>query len=162
MRAILTAAGMAATILVVSHGPAASQDAETEKLVRPVKMIEIAERATLLRFTQPTVIEPDVSADLTIQVGGVLEELPVREGMSVKQGDLIAQVDPLILENDVNQAAAQLEQAEIEFRRAQTLLQVQRNNHPALFLGATELTPFEVQHLFGLSRQQGGFLRQMP
>nr|WP_255589811.1 transglycosylase domain-containing protein [Marinicella sp. NBU2979] len=34
-------------------------------------------------------------------------------------------------------------------------LQVQRNNHPALFLGATELTPFEVQHLFGLFASRG-------
>ena len=34
-------------------------------------------------------------------------------------------------------------------------LQVQRNNHPALFLGATELTPFEVQHLFGVFASRG-------
>ena len=35
-------------------------------------------------------------------------------------------------------------------------LQVHRNNHPALFLGAIELTPFEVQHLFGLFASRGG------
>ncbi len=34
-------------------------------------------------------------------------------------------------------------------------LQVQRNRHPALFLGAIELTPFEVQHLFGLFSSRG-------
>ncbi|VAW44080.1 Multimodular transpeptidase-transglycosylase [hydrothermal vent metagenome] len=34
-------------------------------------------------------------------------------------------------------------------------LQVQRNNHPALFLGAIELTPFEVQHLFGIFASRG-------
>lgn len=34
-------------------------------------------------------------------------------------------------------------------------LQVQRNTHPALFLGATELTPFEVQSLFGLFASRG-------
>ncbi|MCX7553231.1 transglycosylase domain-containing protein [Marinicella sp. S1101] len=35
-------------------------------------------------------------------------------------------------------------------------LQVQRNRHPALFLGAMELTPFEVQHVFGLFSSRGG------
>lgn len=34
-------------------------------------------------------------------------------------------------------------------------LQIQRNNHPALFLGAVELTPFEVQHLFGIFSSRG-------
>ncbi len=34
-------------------------------------------------------------------------------------------------------------------------LQVQRNTHPSLFLGAIELTPFEVQHLFGLFASRG-------
>lgn len=34
-------------------------------------------------------------------------------------------------------------------------LQVQRNTHPALFLGAIELTPFEVQHLFGIFSSRG-------
>ncbi len=34
-------------------------------------------------------------------------------------------------------------------------LQVQRNTHPALFLGAIELTPFEVQHVFGIFSSRG-------
>ncbi len=34
-------------------------------------------------------------------------------------------------------------------------LQVQRNTHPSLFLGAIELTPFEVQNLFGLFASRG-------
>lgn len=34
-------------------------------------------------------------------------------------------------------------------------LQVKRNTHPALFLGAIELTPFEVQHLFGIFSSRG-------
>ncbi len=42
----------------------------------------------------------------------------------------------------------------IQFLR-QMGLQVQRNTHPALFLGAIELTPFEVQHLFGIFSSRG-------
>lgn len=34
-------------------------------------------------------------------------------------------------------------------------LQVKRNRHPALFLGAIELTPFEVQHVFGIFSSRG-------
>ncbi len=34
-------------------------------------------------------------------------------------------------------------------------IQVQRNRHPALFLGAIELTPFEVQHVFGIFSSRG-------
>lgn len=34
-------------------------------------------------------------------------------------------------------------------------LQIQRNTHPALILGAVELTPFEVQHIFGIFSSRG-------
>ncbi len=34
-------------------------------------------------------------------------------------------------------------------------IQVQRNRHPSLFLGAIELTPFEVQHVFGIFSSRG-------
>jgi len=34
-------------------------------------------------------------------------------------------------------------------------LNIKRSNHPSLFLGAVELTPFEVQHLFGLFASRG-------
>lgn len=34
-------------------------------------------------------------------------------------------------------------------------LQINRSNHPSLFLGALELTPLEVQHLFSLFPSQG-------
>ena len=34
-------------------------------------------------------------------------------------------------------------------------LNINRSNHPSLFLGAIELSPFEVQHLFGLFSSRG-------
>lgn len=100
----------------------AEQDAEVERPPRPAIIVTVSERPRETEISQPIVVQPDQSAVLTLQEGGVLQEFPVKEGLLVKRGDLIARVDTRILENNVNQARSQLAQAKVEFERAQVLL----------------------------------------
>ncbi|SHJ21882.1 RND family efflux transporter, MFP subunit [Shimia gijangensis] len=109
-------------MLSLSSPALAEQDAEAERAPRPAKIIAVAERPRETKISQPIVVEPDQSAVLTLLEGGVLQEFPVKEGMLVKKGDLIARVDTRILENNVNQARSQLAQAKVEFERAKILL----------------------------------------
>ncbi|MBI1493148.1 efflux RND transporter periplasmic adaptor subunit [Halocynthiibacter styelae] len=100
--------------------PLSAQEAEAK--IRPARLIEIAEIDPLTHINLPAVIEPAKEATLTLQVGGVLTELPVIEGQPVAEGDLIAQVDRTVLLNNVAQAQTQFENAELEFTRAESLL----------------------------------------
>jgi HlyD family secretion protein len=53
---------------------------------------------------------------VSAEVGGVVKELPVAEGSQVKAGDLIAKLDPVILQYQADQARAGLAAAEARAR----------------------------------------------
>ncbi len=90
--------------------------------VRPVKIvaIEAAERLQTTRY--PAVIQASGSVDLTFQVGGLLQDLLVTEAQKVKQGELIAKLDPRDFVSQANSARAQYELAEQEYQRAVRLI----------------------------------------
>lgn len=115
-----------------------------ERKPRPAKILTVTERPRENKISQPIVVEPLQSAVLTVLEGGVLEELPVREGDIVQQGDLIARVDTRILENNLNQARSQLAQAKVEFSRAEILLQQDNISKSVYDQRATE---FELAEL---------------
>lgn len=110
-----------ALALTLAH-PLAISAQEADAQVRPARLIEIAEIDPVVHINLPAVVEPAKEAALTLQVGGVLTELPVIEGQPVAEGDLIAQVDRTTLLNNVAQAQTQFENAELEFNRAESLL----------------------------------------
>lgn len=120
---ILSPFVLAAVAALAAPVPTSLFAQETAQNVRPAKILTVSERDRVQRIEIPIVVEPEQSAVLTMQEGGVLQELPVIEGSVVSEGDLIARVDTRILENNVLQARSQLEQAEQEFERAERLLQ---------------------------------------
>ncbi len=93
-----------------------------EPTVRPVKIVAIETAESLQTTRYPAVIQASGSVDLTFQVGGLLQELPVTEAQIVKQGDLIAKLDPRDFVSQVNTAKAQYELAEQEYQRAVRLI----------------------------------------
>jgi RND family efflux transporter MFP subunit len=95
---------------------------EQEIHVRPAKLIEISTSTDTRTITLPAVIEAVNSAELTFQVGGLLGELPVREGDKVEQGAVIARLDQRDFKNEVSMAKAQAENADSEFLRAEKLI----------------------------------------
>ncbi|MEO8153224.1 MAG: macrolide transporter subunit MacA [Rhizobacter sp.] len=74
------------------------------------------------------VLEATRQVDVGAQVNGQLKALRVRVGDKVKKGDLLAEIDPILAENALNQAIAgrdslrgQFRAREAKFRQAQAL-----------------------------------------
>lgn len=90
---------------------------------KPVYLFEVSghQHGQLRRF--PAVVEATQTADLAFRVGGELEQLPLRPGQSVEQGQSVAALDPTDFELVVEQAAAQAELIRGQFQRSQRMLQ---------------------------------------
>lgn len=114
----LIAASLASILLV--SGSLSAQDSSVPS--RPVKLIEIITKARVEIVTLPAIVQPSTLVDLTVQVGGVLVAFPVQEGEQINKGDLIAQIDKTNYQNAVDQAQAQFDNAQDEYRRARTLV----------------------------------------
>lgn len=54
-------------------------------------------------------LKPSEQVNVGAQVNGQLKKLYVKEGDSVKQGQLLAEIDPTLQQNEVNKAKAELE-----------------------------------------------------
>ena len=69
-------------------------------------LIEDVERATVRRF--PSVLQPASVSALSFEVAGKLKELTLDVGQRVMKGDVIAELDPRVLELNVENAQAGL------------------------------------------------------
>ncbi|WP_421790103.1 efflux RND transporter periplasmic adaptor subunit [Hyphobacterium sp.] len=66
-------------------------------------------------------IEAIQSVDLSFQVGGQLAELPATDGLAITQGELVARLDLEDFRRAEREARVQLEQAQTDLERQQTL-----------------------------------------
>lgn len=90
---------------------------------RPVKLVEVTTSLDQHSRTYPAIIQAADRTELSFQVEGQIELLPIKEGDLVAQGDLIAQLDQRQFINDVNSTRAQYDNAEEEYQRALRLVQ---------------------------------------
>jgi RND family efflux transporter MFP subunit len=91
-------------------------------MVRPAKLIEVEGSSSVRTMTYPAIIEATSAAEVTFQVGGLLQELPIRSGQTVEEGALIARLDRRNLRNELATAQARFERAESDFLRTERLL----------------------------------------
>jgi membrane fusion protein, multidrug efflux system len=75
-------------------------------------------------------VQAFTAVDIRAQVSGILEQVPVQEGQSVKKGDILAVIDPRPYQAALDQAnaqrqqdQAQLDNAELDLRRYESLAQ---------------------------------------
>ncbi|MBL4794680.1 MAG: biotin/lipoyl-binding protein, partial [Pseudomonadales bacterium] len=59
----------------------------------------------------PAIVQPSKETALSFRVSGQVIELPIRASMQVKEGDVIARVDPRDFEKNIAQLQSQLDQA---------------------------------------------------
>lgn len=87
-------------------------------VVRPVKLITVgaAGGAEVSRF--PAVIGANRLSELSFQVGGKLQEFPVKEAQRLERGDLIAKLDQRDFQSAADSVRAQYQNAEKEYQRA--------------------------------------------
>lgn len=91
--------------------PAPSDNLRKVKLDNPAKAPDFTDR----KF--PGTVREASEVNLSFRVGGPLESMLVREGEYVRQGQLIARIDPRDYEMQLSVARAQYEQVKSEFDR---------------------------------------------
>lgn len=96
-----------------------SQEMDTKPpIIRPVKILEVSAASTLEVNKYPAVISANSFSELSFQVGGMLQELTVKEAQQVKQGDVIAKLDQRDLQSSLDIAKAQFQSSNSEYQRS--------------------------------------------
>jgi RND family efflux transporter MFP subunit len=93
-------------------GEAASQDSRRDSLSLPVVAEDARDGDLVLRVNTTGVIRSEALVKLSVEVGGVITELPVRSGARVKKGDVILKLDPVPFDMKVRSAQSKLEEAQ--------------------------------------------------
>lgn len=90
-----------------------SEEAPPE-VIRPVKTATVAAGTEIAGMTLPGTVRASQRVELAFkEVGGRLIELPIegREGQQVKQGELLARIDPKDFKTDLNRVQGRLKEA---------------------------------------------------
>lgn len=93
---------------------------QVDKSPRPVEVITLSQTddSTQVQFTG--VLQAAERANLAFRVPGQLQEIPVKEGMSVQKGDLLARLDPYDFQIAVDTFKANLLKAEAAHKFAKS------------------------------------------
>jgi len=115
-RTLLTIVSMiAATILLSACNPTEEVASENETMtVRPVKTLVVKSSPTTFQRTYSAVVLPAQEVELSFRVSGQIVELPIRGGVNVKKGDIIAQLDKRDFEAEITRVQSQIEQADAQ------------------------------------------------
>lgn len=108
------------TTLLACSDPAAENSAPQQ--ARPAQLMQVDETQGPRLREFPAVVQAAKVAQLTFRVAGEVTHLPARPGTEVKQGDLIARLDPTDYQLAVDQAKARYELAESQYERNKVLV----------------------------------------
>ena len=87
----------------------------------PIEVGTVARRPILASYTGTASLEPERQAQVVAKTSGVLLKLHVEEGDRVKEGQLLAQLDPEKTRLEVARAEANLKRLESDYRRSTEL-----------------------------------------
>ncbi len=94
---------------------------EVEKTVRPVKVVRVESRNNTSIYTFPGKVKESREVKLAFRVPGPLVQLNAKEGMFVKKGDLLAEIDPRDFEVNLESAKTNWLHAKQDAKRYQEL-----------------------------------------
>ena len=114
-----TACLIAIAIAIALPITACAPEPETAKPPRSVKAMQVMAPSTLASRSFPGRAEAGQEVNLSFRVAGPLIELPVSVGDRVKQGDVVARIDPTDYQSVVSSLEAQLQSAQAAANRAQ-------------------------------------------
>ncbi len=92
---------------------------EKMKVVRSVPAIQVANQAQMVGRRFPGTAKATQEVNLSFRVGGPLITFPVNVGDRVKEGDILATIDPRDFEIDLDNAQGKLDKAKANAKRAQ-------------------------------------------
>ncbi|MBW8191738.1 efflux RND transporter periplasmic adaptor subunit [Neiella marina] len=128
-RKICTGLVTGAAVVLSAHLPLAyantDETAVTDNIIRPVKMKRLGAPGERSIRTFQGQAEASMRTTLAFRVPGQLVEMPAIAGQHVKQGDLLARLDPIEYELTRDKAKAHFELAEVQFKRTERLVKDQ-------------------------------------
>jgi len=117
-------AALIALVAAVLFQGCGSEDSEPqEQSARPVKTFVVAGGQVLSERSFPGRIESTYRADLAFRVQGTVQDVLVKEGDLVQQGQVLARLDPTDYETVVRDRQATFDNNERNFRRAEELVE---------------------------------------
>jgi multidrug efflux system membrane fusion protein len=118
-RILLSTAALVGLLLAGCSEPPPVDVAPT---VRPVKVLKLAGSGAAITREFPGQVRAAQRADLSFEVAGTLQELPVREGQQLEEGDLVAALDDRDFASSLKSAQAEFNNALANFRRGSALV----------------------------------------
>jgi RND family efflux transporter MFP subunit len=92
------------------------------EIIRPAKIITVGDPLAGSKRVYPGEVEAGDRSEQAFRVGGELVKLPTKAGMRVKQGQLLAQLDPTDFQLSVDEQQARYDLSNIQFKRTETLV----------------------------------------
>src|ERR1700694_2459060 len=117
-------------IIVFGLQACSGKDQEVrEQPVRGLRAFKVAAKAESRVRRFPTVLQPADVSSLSFEIAGQLKAVTLTVGPKVQLGDVLAEIDPRSLQTQVEQASAgvqqaqaQLDNADADFKRKEELL----------------------------------------
>jgi RND family efflux transporter MFP subunit len=91
-------------------------------VARPAKLFTVVGPNETMMRSFPGEVQASDEANMAFRVSGKLVEFPANRGILVKQGDLLARLDPSDYQAEVNQTRAQYDLAVAQFNRMAELI----------------------------------------
>ncbi len=110
-----------------------------EQIVRPVKTIIIEKPGQLRERTFSGIAKASLETPLSFRVGGDIVELPVKSGVKVAKGDLIARLDAADYALATKESAAEQAKAEALFKQSKASYERSRNLYEAGNISVSDL-----------------------
>jgi RND family efflux transporter MFP subunit len=96
-----------------------------EEVIRPAKFFTVVAPGQKHLRSFPGAVTATDEAELAFRVSGELVEFPARRGLQVKQGELLARLDPTDYEAELQHATAQFNLAKSQLNRVSGLVEKQ-------------------------------------
>ena len=117
---------------------------EVDRFARPAKIATARKADFQFYKTFPGVTEASRNSVLAFRVAGQIEDLPVRSGQSLKEGQLIARLDDVPYRNIVESRQASFDLAQTQLTRTQALFDKKHVAKAALDGAKAEFAAAEV------------------
>ena len=99
-----------------------SDQTTTPEIIRPAKIFQVTDPTLSAVRSFPAEVEANADSKLAFRVSGQINELLVRPGSEVEQGQILARLDPKDFKLNLDDRQARYELARSQFERAKSIL----------------------------------------
>jgi len=114
------------SILITSLISCSGEDNQAKpEIIRPAKIISVGDPLAGVQRVYPGEVEAGDRSEQAFRVSGELLKLPAKAGMKVKQGQILAQLDPSDFQLRVDEQQARFDLTQVQYDRTDKLVKQQ-------------------------------------